>query len=136
MLCPLFTLNIHSISFLPAEEPQLQHMQQAGELHSVPEQHCSPSGLLAEPRQLSVILQPEPAEHLDHDRRQHHEADQHPEPEEVPPAVKLGGHPHVRAPVYQEGAHSDDREGEIDPGILRKSRLLHDELRPGRFTLT
>lgn len=104
-------------------------MQQAGELHLVPEEHGSPSsGLCAEPRQLSVILEPEPAEHLDHDRRQDHEADQHPEPEKVPAAVKLGGHPHVRAPVHQEGTHSDHREDEIDPGIFGKSRALHCRL--------
>ena len=104
---------------LPAKEAQLQHMKQAGELHSVPEQHGSSSGLhAAEPRQLAVILEPEPAEHLDHDRRQDHEADQNPEPEDVPSAVKLGGHPYVRAPVHQEGTHSDHREGEIYPRVL------------------
>ncbi len=114
---------------LPAEEAQLQHMQQAGELHSVPEEHGSPSrGVRAEPRQLPVILEPEPAEHLDHDGRQDHEADQHPEPREVPAAVKLGGHPHVRAPVHQEGTHSDHREDEVDPGIFGKDRALHNRL--------
>lgn len=93
-------------------------MQHAGQLDSVPEQDGSSLGLSAEPRQLSVILEPEPTEHLDHDRRQHHEADQHPEPEQVPAAVKLGGHPHVRAPVHQEGTYSDHREDEVDPRVL------------------
>lgn len=93
-------------------------MQQAGQLHLVPEEHDASSGVCAEPGQLSVILQPEPTEHLDNNRRQDHEADQHREPEKVAAAIKLGGHPHIRAPVRKEGANSDHRENKIYTGVF------------------
>lgn len=92
-------------------------MEQAGQLHPVPEQHTPSPGLSPEARQLPVVLEPEPAEHLDHDGRQHHETDQNPEPEHVPAAVKFRGHPHVRAPVDQEGTDPDDRESQVHPGV-------------------
>lgn len=111
---------------LPAEETQLQQMQQAGDLHFVPEQYGSCPVLGAETRQPSVVLEPEPAEHLDHEGRQEHEADQHPKPEKVPAKVKLCGHPHVRATVYEESTHSHHGEDEIDPGVFRKRSVLHD----------
>ncbi|PWA14851.1 hypothetical protein CCH79_00020314 [Gambusia affinis] len=101
-------------------------MQQTEQLGSVPAEHAPwPCGLLVEPRQLPVVLEPEPAEHLDYDRGQNHEADQHPEPEQVPPAVELLGQPQVGAPVQQEGANSDHREGEVDPGVPGGSSALH-----------
>lgn len=109
----------------PAEEAQLQHMQQAGKLHSVTEEHRARSFLIAKSRQLSVVLEPEPAEHLDHDRRQDHEADHHREPGEISATVKFCGHPHVRAPVQQEGTHSDHGENKVEPRIFTKTRALH-----------
>lgn len=110
----------------PAEEAQLQHMQQPGELDLVPEQHRSSSALTAEVGKFPVILQPEPAEHLDQDRRQNHEADQHTEPEEVPPGVELGGDPHVRAPVHEKSEDTDHREDEVDPGIVGDGGRTHN----------
>lgn len=101
-------------------------MQQAGELHFVPEQDGSCPGLCAEARQLSVIQEPEPAERLDHDGRQDHEAEQHREPVNLPAAVELRGHPHVRAPVDEESADSHDGEDEVDPGVFWKSSAVHD----------
>lgn len=112
----------------PAEEAELQHMQQAGDVLPAAEQDGAGRALGAEALQLPVVLEPEPAEHLDHDGRQNHEADQHPEPEEVPAAVKFGGQPHVRAPVQQECAHSDHGENKVEPGVLGETRALHDRL--------
>lgn len=93
-------------------------MQQARQLLSVHEEHAFRPSVFAEARQLSVVLEPEPAEHLDHDGRQDHEANQDSEPEEVSSAVKLSGHPNIGAPVYEKSAHSDHGEDEVGPGVL------------------
>lgn len=107
-------------------------MQQAGQHDSVPEQNGPIRCVRAEARQLPVVLEPEPAEHLDHEGRQDHEANQYPEPGEVPAAVELRGHPHVGAPVHKESAHSDHGEGKVDPGVVEKSRSLHVRLSWGQ----
>lgn len=116
----------------PAKEAQLQDVKQAGEDNSVPEQHGSIPSVRAEARQLAVVLEPEPAEHLDHEGRQDHEADQDPEPGDVTAAVELRGHPHVGAPVHQKSAHSDHGEGKVDPGVVEKRRSLHVRFNRGQ----
>lgn len=133
MSCGVLGLNQGSGSepgTVPAQETQLQHVQQAEERHPVPAEDRIGLGAVTEGRQLSVVTEPEPAEHLDHDGRQDHEPDQHPEPGQVTAAVELRSHPHVGAPVHQKGADPYHREREIHPRVLREraALALHGDL--------
>ncbi|KAG7233637.1 hypothetical protein INR49_006775, partial [Caranx melampygus] len=73
-----------------------------------------------------------PAEHLDHNGGQDHEADQHPEPQEVPAAVELGGHPDVGAPVQEKVQTPTTEKMKSIQEYVGEGRALHDEPRGER----
>lgn len=80
--------------------------------------------------QIPIILKPEPAKHLNDDRRYEHKSHQHSEPHEISVRVKLLRDPQIRAHVKQKCAHADDGENKIQPRIFRRGWTLHVGISP------
>ncbi len=116
----------------PDKDAQLTHMQEKQKFYSFrpTEQNYVPGGSLRfKVLQIAIILQPKPAEELNNDRWHEHEAQQNPKPHELSMHVELLRHPQIRAHVQQKRANADEREEQIQQGILGKRRAVHHEMR-------
>lgn len=80
-----------------------------------------------EASELQVIIQPQPAEHLDYHGWSEHEANDHAEPEEIPMLEKLLRQPQVRAHVKHICTHTKNTEHEIQPWVSGEPSGVHAE---------